>query len=67
VTEYATRTAGIAPALSGDDVIALGVPRGPRVGEALDALRDARVDDVVRDRDGEAAYVREWVRTREEG
>ncbi|MBI1733791.1 MAG: CCA tRNA nucleotidyltransferase [Candidatus Rokubacteria bacterium] len=67
VTEYATRTAAIAPALGGDDVIALGVPRGPEVAEVLDALRDARLDDDVRDRDGEAAYVREWVRTREEG
>ena len=67
VAEYTTRTASVAPMLGGDDVIALGVPRGPRVSELLDALRDARVDDLVRDRDGEAAYVREWVRTREEG
>lgn len=58
---------GIAPALRGDDVIALGVPRGPAVAQVLERLRDARLDGEVRDRDSEAEYVRQWVETREEG
>ena len=60
-------TRGPATLLRGDDVITLGVPRGPAVAQVLEALRDARIDDEVRDRDGEAAYVRRWVETREEG
>jgi tRNA nucleotidyltransferase (CCA-adding enzyme) len=55
------------PALRGDDVIALGVPRGPAVAAVLDRLRDARLDGEVRDRTGEAEYVRHWVQTRQEG
>ena len=66
VDDYA-RTRGLATVLRGDDVITLGVPRGPAVARVLEALRDARIDDEVHDRDGEAAYVRRWVDTREEG
>jgi tRNA nucleotidyltransferase (CCA-adding enzyme) len=66
VVEFAA-AGDVAPALRGDDVIALGVPRGPAVARVLAALRDARLDGEVRDRDGEAAYVRHWVETRQEG
>jgi tRNA nucleotidyltransferase (CCA-adding enzyme) len=57
-------TAGRAarPVLRGDEVIALGVPRGPQVARVLTALRDARLDGAVHDRTGEAAWVRAWVR-----
>ncbi len=44
--------------LDGHDVVALGVPRGPRVGEALSCLRDARVDGEVKTRKDEEALVR---------
>ena len=48
----------VLPALDGDDVIGLGVPRGPRVSEALDALRDGRLDGRLADREAEIRYVR---------
>ena len=48
--------------LRGDDVIALGVPLGPRVAAALDALRDARLDGEVAGRSEEEAFVRAWSR-----
>jgi hypothetical protein len=67
VEDYATRLGGIAPELRGGDVIALGVPPGPEVARVLDALRDARIDEELGDREGEAEYVRRWVETREEG
>ncbi|MBI3743127.1 MAG: CCA tRNA nucleotidyltransferase [Chloroflexi bacterium] len=47
--------------LNGDDVIALGVPRGPDIGKLLRALHDARLDGEVSNRDGEAALVRRWL------
>jgi tRNA nucleotidyltransferase (CCA-adding enzyme) len=50
------------PVLRGDEVIALGVPRGPAVARVLTGLRDARLDGVVHDRTGEAAWVRAWLR-----
>ncbi|MBI2216535.1 MAG: CCA tRNA nucleotidyltransferase [Candidatus Rokubacteria bacterium] len=55
------------PALRGDDVVALGVPPGPEVAAALRALRDARLDAALEDRDAEAEWVRRWVVTRKEG
>ena len=33
--------------LSGGDIVAMGVPEGPRVGEVLRELLDARLDGVV--------------------
>jgi tRNA nucleotidyltransferase (CCA-adding enzyme) len=50
----------VEPLLGGDDVIALGVPRGPAVAAALTALRDARLDGRVVDRTAEMDYVRTW-------
>ena len=51
----------IAPLLRGSDLLALGVPPGPAVGEALRALRRARLDGEVISRSGEEAMARRWV------
>jgi hypothetical protein len=45
-------------ALSGDEVIALGVPRGPAVARVLAELRDARLDGRITDRATEIEEVR---------
>jgi tRNA nucleotidyltransferase (CCA-adding enzyme) len=52
---------GIRPVLDGDDLLAMGVPRGPRVGECLARLRDLRIDGAVRTVAAERAAVREWL------
>jgi len=52
---------GARPLSSGDDVVALGVPRGPRVGQALALLRDLRLDGRVRTKDDERAAVADWI------
>jgi tRNA nucleotidyltransferase (CCA-adding enzyme) len=54
-------------ALRGDELIALGVPRGPEVARVRGSLWDARVDGTVADRAGEAAWVRHWLQTGREG
>ena len=48
----------VRPLLDGNDLLAMGVPQGPRVGELLHALLDARLDDLVSTREEEEAYVR---------
>jgi tRNA nucleotidyltransferase (CCA-adding enzyme) len=48
----------VAPGLGGDEVIALGVPRGPMVSEVLQTLRDGRLDGRFGDREAELRYVR---------
>jgi tRNA nucleotidyltransferase (CCA-adding enzyme) len=50
----------IRPLLSGEDLVALGVPRGPLVGEGLAALRRLRLDGVVTTAAEERAYVARW-------
>ena len=47
--------------LRGDEVQAMGIPRGPQVGEALDLLRRARLDGVVKTREHEEIMVRELI------
>src|SRR5215831_8729111 len=42
-----TRARDMRPLLSGDQVVALGVPRGPRVGECLMRLRELQLDLAV--------------------
>jgi tRNA nucleotidyltransferase (CCA-adding enzyme) len=58
---------GVRPVLRGDDVVQLGVRRGPAVAEVLDDLRDRRLDGAPGDRDDEIEYVRHWLAARKEG
>ena len=48
-------------AVRGDDVIALGIPEGPAVGEALRAALDAVIDDAV---PNERAALMDYIRRR---
>ena len=45
--------------LTGDDLKAMGYPVGPLYGEMLRVLLDARLDNVVRNREEEAAFLRQ--------
>ncbi len=47
--------------LSGDDVVALGVPRGPAVARVLAEVRDARLDGTLASRAMEEEHVRQWL------
>jgi tRNA nucleotidyltransferase (CCA-adding enzyme) len=62
---WVTSGRSVEPLLSGDDVLALGVTRGPAVAAALAALRDARLDARVVDRATEMDYVRSWMADQE--
>lgn len=55
---YVREGRAVGPELGGEDVIALGVARGPSVREVLDALRDGRLDGSLVDRQAEIRYVR---------
>lgn len=56
---YLREWRSVRPRLNGRDVEALGVPHGPRVGAALEALREARLDGLTESRAGEVALLRE--------
>jgi tRNA nucleotidyltransferase (CCA-adding enzyme) len=56
----------VKPTLDGRALQRLGVPRGPLVGEAMRALRTARLDGRVRTREQEIAVVRHLLAERGE-
>ena len=60
IDQYLSEWWSIAPLLRGHDLLALGVPGGPAVGEALRALRQARLDGLVRNRQEELDLARQW-------
>jgi tRNA nucleotidyltransferase (CCA-adding enzyme) len=61
VIEFLTTLRHVRPALRGDDAIALGVPRGPRVAEVLGIVRMARLNGTARTREDEERIVRDYV------
>ena len=56
---YLDRLRHVRPALRGADLIALGVPEGPEIGELLDRLRDARLGGTLTTRRDEERWVLE--------
>ena len=61
--DFHDRLRHVRPLLTGDDLLALGVPQGPRVGELLRALLEERLDDRVDSREDEEALVRQRLST----
>ncbi len=61
---YLTELRYVKPFLNGRDLIALGVDRGPAVGELLAELRNARLDGRVSNRDQEIDWVGEYLRVK---
>jgi len=53
----------VKPSLSGDDVIAMGVPEGPHVSRGLQLIRAARLDGWADDRAGEAALIARFAKS----
>ena len=49
--------------ITGDDILALGVASGPRVGELLDQVREAQAAGEVRSREEALAFARALIRT----
>ncbi len=61
IRRYLTEWRDVKPLLRGSDLLELGVPVGPGVGEALTALRKARLDGVTNSRRDERDLVLQWV------
>jgi tRNA nucleotidyltransferase (CCA-adding enzyme) len=58
---YLAKGRAVQPRLTGGDLVALGVPRGPRIGRALAMLRRRRLDGAVGSLAEERALVKEWL------
>jgi tRNA nucleotidyltransferase (CCA-adding enzyme) len=53
----------VEPYLTGDDLLALGVPQGPLIGKLLQDLLNGRLDDIIVSRDAEEEFVRSRIST----
>tara|TARA_B100000029_G_scaffold514194_1_gene616080 strand:- start:7549 stop:8796 length:1248 start_codon:yes stop_codon:yes gene_type:complete len=51
----------VTPTLNGSEVINLGIPSGPKVGEILSALRARKIDGIITSRSDEENYVRSQI------
>ena len=67
IDDFTGRLADVRPVLSGDDVVALGVEPGPRVGQLLAELLRARLDGEVETKQDEIEAVRAWRQEPAEG
>ena len=61
IRRYITEWHHVKPVLDGSDLLRLGVPAGPAVGEALAALRKSRLDGVTNGRKDEGIFALRWV------
>ncbi len=67
IDDFTGRLADVRPVLSGDDVVALGVEPGPRVGQLLAELLRARLDGEVETKQDDIEAVRAWRQEPAEG
>jgi len=58
IERYVTQDRHARSALTGEDLMRMGVPRGPALGRMLDALRRARIDGRAADLESERRLVR---------
>lgn len=56
---YRSVLKNIHPALNGDDLKKLGVPKGPKIKECLKQLQDARLDGIIESKTDEETMVKE--------
>ena len=58
---FLDKLSSIRTALSGNDLIQMGIAQGPRIKEILNRLHEARLDGKVKSKRGEERSVKEWV------
>jgi tRNA nucleotidyltransferase (CCA-adding enzyme) len=58
---YLNRWRHVRTSLDGDALQKLGVPSGPRLGEMLKALHEAKLDGKIRSKEDETELVRRWL------
>lgn len=65
VSSYLSQWWSVAPRLRGTDLLALGVPAGPEMGEALRELRRARLDGETHSVRDEQELARKWAESKD--
>ncbi|MGD9118229.1 MAG: hypothetical protein PVJ08_05775 [Dehalococcoidia bacterium] len=63
IHHYLTRLKYIEIALTGDDLIKMGVTTGPEIREIMERLQKARLDGEIASKDDEVELVKSWLTT----
>lgn len=60
LNSYLTDSRYVKPFLDGDEIVSMGIPKGPLVGQILRELRNARIDGKITTRDEEIRFVEQY-------
>jgi tRNA nucleotidyltransferase (CCA-adding enzyme) len=58
ISLYLTKLRFVEIEINGDDLVGMGMERGPEIGSALKAVKDARLDGLIKNRDEEMEFVK---------
>ncbi|MBI5749020.1 MAG: hypothetical protein HZA00_07825, partial [Nitrospinae bacterium] len=58
ISLYLTKLRTVKIDITGDDIVEMGIERGPEVGSILKAVRDAKLDGLIKDKKDEMEFVK---------
>jgi tRNA nucleotidyltransferase (CCA-adding enzyme) len=67
VSNFITHAENLVPAVTGQDIKALGLNEGPVFGEILSALKKAKIDEGLSTKEYELAFVRHFIKEKHTG
>ena len=58
ISLYLTKLRTVKIDITGDDIVGMGIERGPEIGSILKAVRDAKLDGLIKDKKDEMEFVK---------
>ena len=66
ISLYLTKLRSVKIDITGDDIVGMGIERGPEVGSILKAVRDAKLDGFIKDKKDEIEFVKKELQNHRE-
>ena len=66
ISLYLTKLRSVKIDITGDDIVGMGIERGPEVGSILKAVRDAKLDGFIKDKKDEMEFVKKELQNHRE-
>ena len=66
ISLYLTKLRTVKIDITGDDIVEMGIERGPEVGSILKAVRDAKLDGLIKDKKDEMEFVKKELQNHRE-
>jgi tRNA nucleotidyltransferase (CCA-adding enzyme) len=64
ISFYLTKLMPVRIDVTGDDLINMGIAKGPEIGLILKAVRDARLDGLIKNREEELKFIKDMLKKR---